>query len=505
MKKLLIVLLICLFPLFSCEAKKEEDKSNLDYDSDAEVSYGEFSNEDYLYGQMHLYFGDQEIPVYACKINYSHSWHADAPQRIDNGVAVIEIKGKAKLKLTTSFNMLNRTKIRPLDKNVQFEQTDDKELEFVISEVGQYTIEFYGDRCLHLFVSNIGEYDSYKNQSGVIYFGPGLHNKSNNSKISSDNYVHLSSNQTIFIDKGAVVEAGFIANNASNITIVGNGIISGAVFPRSATANTKLIPFDFNYCNNIKFIGISNLDPAGWCYNLYFSKNILLDNIKIISSRSNGDGVSLQSCEDAKVLNSFVRSWDDSLVVKNYPRWDNRNIEGTTRNILFKNCIIWTDLAQSMEIGFETVGEIMEDITFEDITVLHNYHKAVISIHNSNNANIKRVTFKNITVEDAAMGKGDGKNYLIEISNEYSTTWSTGHKVTSLGSTEDVLIENVKVLSSNKPMISIRGAIDARSEYSNEIHYVKNVKIKDLYLGDVKIDNNYEKLELIYTQNITFE
>lgn len=54
-------------------------------------------------------------------------------------------------------------------------------------------------------------------------------------------------------------------------------------------------------------------------------------------------------------------------------------------------------------------------------------------------------------------------------------------------------------------MISIRGAIDARSEYSNEIHYVKNVKIKDLYLGDVKIDNNYEKLELIYTQNITFE
>ena len=100
-----------------------------------------------------------------------------------------------------------------------------------------------------------------------------------------------------------------------------------------------------------------------------------------------------------------------------------------------------------MEVGFETVGKIMEDITFKDITVLHNYHKAPISIHNGNNADINNVKFINITIEDAAMGQGDGNKYLVDFSTEFSATWSSQHTTTSLGSISDILIENVLVLN----------------------------------------------------------
>ena len=103
------------------------------------------------------------------------------------------------------------------------------------------------------------------------------------------------------------------------------------------------------------------------------------------------------------VKECFIRSWDDSLVVKNYPKWSNKSEHGATRNIRFNNIIIWTDLAQSMEIGYETIGEVLEDVIFDNITVLHNLHKPVISIHNANNANIKNIIFRNITVEDASM------------------------------------------------------------------------------------------------------
>lgn len=56
-----------------------------------------------------------------------------------------------------------------------------------------------------------------------------------------------------------------------------------------------------------------------------------------------------------------------------------------------------------MEVGYETDGEYIRDITFENITVLHNFHKPVISIHNADDAKINGVTFRNITVEDAQM------------------------------------------------------------------------------------------------------
>ena len=471
-----------------------------------EMCYANYVDSDYLYSQVRMFVKDAEIPVYNCKVNFAHTWNPDAPQRMNNGVAIIGLNGTVKLRLELVFNPNDRCVIRPLEKNITPKIDNEKRIiEFVISEAGQYTIELSNDRTIHLFVNQLNQYFEYKDIENIIYFGPGVHNKSNSEHINSSNMINLSSNTIVFIDYGAIVEAGFIANNKENITIVGNGIVSGAPFSRSASTNSKLIPYEFNYCKNLKFYGISTLDPAGWCYNLYFCENVELDNIKIISSRSNGDGVSIQSCKHVKCTNSFVRSWDDSLVVKNYPQWSNRSLEGTTQDILFDNCIIWTDLAQSMEVGYETVGEVMEDITFSNITVLHNFHKAPISIHNANNAHLKNVTFKNIIVEDAKMGKGDGHNILIEITAEFSSTWSNGHKVTSLGSVDGVLIENVKVYNATNPEISIRGSIDTRSQYDGSIHYVSNVTIKDLYINGQKITSDYNNLEIVYAQNVSIE
>ena len=323
--------------------------------------------------------------------------------------------------------------------------------------------------------------------------------------INSSNTITLNNNDFVYIDRGAIVEGKFLCNNKSNVRIVGEGVVSGATFTRSVNQGKALIPYDFNYCNNIAIEGIVTLDPAGWCYNMYFCNDLTIDNVKIITSRANGDGISIQSCNNVKVTNSFVRSWDDSLVVKNYPMWSNRDNEGSSSNILFDNCVIWTDLAQSMEIGYETIGEIMKDITFSNITILHNYHKACISIHNGNNANIENVHYKNIIIEDASMGKGDGRNVLIEITTEFSSTWSTNHKTTSLGSINDVLIEDVYCYNANNPLISLRGSIDGRSGYSKDIHYVSNITFKNVYINDELLSNNYDNFESIYCENIIFQ
>lgn len=537
----LLISLLLSFSLFACqktdnpssssdpitEETTEEDESTI-YEKDEEGFY--ILEEDYYsyeddsgdtkkrnkvhiptlveeqltYSQMRLYIGDRKVPVYNVKTNFSQIWNAEAPNRINNGVASFGLEGKVNVKLQLSFNSQKRIVIRPLDKEVPFTYDINRRvISFTISSAGQYTIELTNDRVLHLFVNSM---DVYTNPfTDAMVFNKGIHNKSNDSRINSNNQIWLSSNQKVYLEDGAFVEAKFIASNANNIQIVGPGYIDGAIFERNANTGKVLVPIEFNYCSNITLKDFAVIDPAGWCFNMYFCNDFTINNCKVISSRSNGDGISLQSCNRANVSNCFVRSWDDSLVVKNYPRWDNRNVEGSTTDITFDNCVLWTDLAQSMEVGFECVGTTMNNITFQNITVLHNFHKPVFSIHNGNNANIDTVKFENITVEDASMGKGDGKNTLVELTVLYSSTWSDQHKVTALGKVDNVTLKNIKVIDGKaSPEIKVAGCIDPREGYSKEVHYVSNVSFIDFELYGNNVDKSYSNYHESNAKDVSF-
>ena len=456
------------------------------------------------YSQMRLYIGDKQVPVYNVKTNFSQIWHPEAPNRINNAVASIGLEGKVTLKLQLNFNSQKHIVVRPLEKAVPFiYDLDRRVISFEISSEGQYVVELTNDRVLHLFVNKM---EAYKNPfTDAIVFKRGIHNKSNDSRINSNNEIRLYSNQKVYIEDGAFIQGRFAAGSANNIQIVGPGYIDGSVFERNANTGKVLVPIDFNYCSNITFKDFAVIDPAGWCFNMYFCNDFEINNCKVISSRSNGDGISIQSCQRANIKNCFVRSWDDSLVVKNYPRWDNRNIEGTTNDITFDNCVLWTDLAQSMEVGFECVGVTMNNIVFQNITVLHNFHKPVFSIHNGNNANINGVYFKNITVGDASMGKGDGKNTIVELTVLYSSTWSDQHKVTALGRVDIVELSNILVLDGKaSPEVKVSGCVDPRSGYSKEPHYVSNVEFTDFLLYGNNLNKNYSKYVEEYAQNVAF-
>lgn len=191
----------------------------------------------------------------------------------------------------------------------------------------------------------------------------------------------------MYIAGGAVVYGNIRAEQVKNLTIRGRGIIDGSIYPRTKDSEYTL-PIELKNCKDVEISDLTFLDPAGWVMTLYHCENVKVNDVKMITARSNGDGISVQSCKDVDVKGGFIRGWDDALVVKNKDR-------GVTENVSFDGVTIWTDLAQSMEVGYETDGEYIRDITFENITVLHNFHKPVISIHNADDAKINGVTFRN--------------------------------------------------------------------------------------------------------------
>lgn len=472
----------------------------------SKVSFTPTASDLSLYTQSSVKLQNVDLPLYNVKVNNSHSWTANPTSRGDVGVGYFFLEGETQV--TFECEGMQSCVVRPLAYQISPTVVDGVAT-FTISSAGNYSIEPNGDatKAVFLFVSDFNKMEQTQgNYQTVITFPKGVHTGQNNKNIVN-NTVTLQSNTKVILQDGAVVRARFVANNATNIAICGTGIIDGSTFERNPNTNKVTVPLDFNYCSGVTFSDFSVLDPAGWCVNWYFCTDSNIDGIKIISSRSNGDGISLQSCQRIDVTNCFVRSWDDSLVVKNYPRWSDRNQEGTTRDIKFSNCTLWTDLAQSMEIGYETVGEVLDNVSFSNITVLHNFHKPVISIHDGNNANVTNVTYDTITVEDASMGRGDAgsNNQLIEIAVEFSSTWSTNHKITAMGSIDGVTVKNVSVIDGNIALpIRVAGSRDLRSGYGASFHYVKNVTINNVWMPQKQITSSYAYLNINDYANVTF-
>lgn len=421
----------------------------------------------------------QELFVYEVNVNHRRefAWTNDFEK---NAVAYFDFEGRVNIEISVA-DLISSAKVSPLDYGVEttFSGTT---LNFSLEQPGNYVIEINGDsnRVIHLFANPLEIDPPSPTDENVIYLAPGLYDAGS---------IPLEAGDTLYISGGAYVYGSIRTELLDNITIRGRGIISGEIYSRLNQSDVT-VPLEIRSGNNITIEGIIFLDPAGWATAIYNSNNVLIDNVKIITSRPNGDGISLQGSRNVTMKGGFVRSWDDSLVVKNKDGF-------VTENILFDGTVVWTDLAQSMEVGFETDGDHMTNIEFRNITVIYNFHKAAISLHNADIADISDVKYRNITVENALnLGDNqlDGENdFLIDFSIEYSSEWSTSP---DLGNVTNILVENVKVYNIADTVVSrIRG-------YDGNKATISNVTLRNIKLADKEVKTESD-LKLVKGNNVS--
>jgi hypothetical protein len=372
--------------------------------------------------------GGQNIPLYKVQVNNNHTWNNNVNNsRNTIPVGMFDITGSPEL--TISGIGTDNLMIRPVGKNVS-RTVSGNSVTMVIPSTGQYSVEWGNNaaNAVLIFAS------PQENFSGGL--GPGMYYENRT----------VEDNQTLVIQGGAVLRGKVVLRN--NAKVIGRGIIDGSHLSNwnngSNNRGQAQVPIETYGIGNAQIRGISVFDPDGWAVQLLSSNSITIDNFKIISSRCNSDGISIQSTNGVTITNSFLRTWDDGVVLKNYQG-------NNTRDVTVRNTIFWTDLAQAMEIGFETnqaaggnTDPRITNVLFEDIIVFHALHKAPISIHNGDNANISGVTFRNITIENFQSGEGDGWELIIDITNmDYPSGWTTvGGNQGSISGT----VENINVL-----------------------------------------------------------
>ena len=407
----------------------------------------------------------------------------------------------------TPLEPFHKVEIRPASLGI-VPEIKDGVIHFTLEKPAYFTVEpYYRHNALHIFADSLPEYDVDFNSDNVIYYGKGLHEAGT---------IELKSNQTLFIDEGAVVFACVTAFDAENIKILGRGILDNShnkakiLFEANEEGNQAAInnaerqhTVQIEYCNNVCIDGITIRDSLVYNIRPIGCKNLNIKDVKLIGNwRYNSDGIDMHNCIDVNIDNCFIRTFDDSICVKGFDCYYEGDVEEAVKNAMYRNgksydvfknvrvrnCTIWNDWGKCLEIGAETRAEEICNIVFENCNIIH-VQGPVLDCCNIDYADVHNITYRNINVEyDDIILQGiyqykDNEKYdelvndyncappLIAANVSYHFEYSAGG--TRRGKNRDILFENI-YLSGRQPIkIEFVGF--------DENHKTSDVTIKNLY------------------------
>jgi hypothetical protein len=351
----------------------------------------------------------------------------------------------------TSRKPIEQVTLRPLSYGIQAHVTG-QTISFRLERPCQVVVEVNDwHNALHLFANPPETAQPAPDEPNVRFFGPGVHEAG---------VITLHTDETLYIAGGAVVYGRVYAEQADHVRILGRGILDASKLQREDGGGAMLT---LRECAHAQIEGIILRDPHVWTVMPAGCRDVHISNIKLVGLwRYNADGIDVVNSQDVLVEDCFVRSFDDSLVVKGLDHYDPYTRFGSgVRNVVWRNCVVWNDWGRGLEIGAETQAPAMEDLLFENCDVIHFVHRAM-DIQHGDRALVRNVRFDDIRVEEPII---EGAKIAEETYNPadlgflaeliiYFTMWN---KDPERGRIEAVLFKDVQVLTPSTLLTNIVG------------------------------------------------
>ena len=365
------------------------------------VEYSKFENlcedklgkyEEPISQDYKVYVNGEETPVYTCRVSKHpyNLWWVGQQRPFDQSElsSYVNIISDEAIDIEVVVNYEYKdVMIRPYSKGVEFTDEDGK-VKFTLKENGQYVFAC-DDLHNSLYIFNSKPITCDAPSSVTHYFGPGIH---------FTGKVTLKSNESVYVDKDALVYGCIYAENAENIHIYGNGVFDDSGeerFTSQCYENYTNGNIKFYDCKNVKIEGIGFKNSAIWCVNLFHCFDVVIDNIKVFGQwRYNTDGVDIVNCQDILLKNSFIHSFDDSVTIKGIDRY----IGTDNANITTDNCVLWCDWGKTCEIGLETACREYKNIVFKNCDIIRGGN-TFLDIQNGDCAEVHDIVFENINAE----------------------------------------------------------------------------------------------------------
>ncbi len=363
-----------------------------------------------------VYLNGEQLPVYPARTSRVpfNRWWPGHQRPLDQTeisyFVTFDMAAPATLHIETD-EPIDRIAIRPREYGIAYRQGACS-VDITLDRPRLFSVEINGHQQALCVFAN--EPFVCEKTADTLYFGAGEHHVG---------MIYPKDNQTIILDEGAVVYGGIYAYKVKNVTICGRGILDSSELLRGiqlteAAASLAqemmamgLTERDVQYycafnaygCENLTVDGIILRDSPFWTFTLRNGcRNVSLNNIKLIGQwRYNSDGFDLCNCYDVTLKNSFVRSFDDCVVVR-APYLDGET--GGCRNVTVENNVLWCDWGKNLEVWSGHVPSRIENITFRDNYLIHACF-AGISIdtwYGSEQTVVEGVSYENIVIDTSA-------------------------------------------------------------------------------------------------------
>ena len=424
-----------------------------------------------------------------------------------SSLAYFSFQGKVEIEITCSYDV-KWVDVRPKNLNIPVIFTGHS-IKFSIYKACNLSIELNGEmsRPLYLFAAPLEV--KPLNLGKKIHFFEG-------GKIHNVGVLKLDSEETIYIEGGAVVRGVIVGNGAKNIKIRGRGILDGTY------VHSRMI--ELTNCENIEIEGIIMLNSPGWTLVPKNCKYLNVNNIKQVCWKNGSDGIDIVACSHVKVNDSFFRNNDDNIVLKcwgsdeKYPKNAPRGSDMT--DIHIDNSVFWNmPWGNALEIGFELRCGSINNIRFTNCDLIHVERGAALSIHNGDYATVENILYENIRIEDTMQKLLDLSIFLSQYSldriasdslrkERYMhgawdgvSTVSEAQKseyASNRGKIRNIIFRNISISDGQFPY-SILSGYDTN-------HLVENVLIENLIIHGKKIKSVKEgRIFMEHTKNITIK
>lgn len=424
--------------------------------------------------------------------------------------------------------------IRPRSLGITPEVSDGK-ISFTLPHAAYFTVEPYGrHNALHIFADPMSDYsDIDKSSPDVIYYGRGEHDVG---------MIEIKSNQTLFIDEGAVVYACVRADDAENIRICGRGILDNSrnveeiLFEFNAENNNSAInnarrthTVQLEYCKSVTIEGITIRDSLVYNIRPLACENLEISNVKLIGNwRYNSDGIDMHNCVGVHISNCFLRNYDDCICVKGFDCYygeQEENIEELVKkamyrngkcydvfcDVLVENCVLWNDWGKCLEIGAETKAREIFGVQFRDCDLIH-VTGPCLDCMNVDWAYVHDICWRSINIElddeipmpviqtsDSHSYSNPDPNFCPPVCSSEVVRhfeYSAGSK--SLGRSSGLTFEDIRIYGRQTPTFTFSG-YDAEHTVSNVV--IRNVSVN----GQPMAKDGYILKKNEFCENIVVE
>lgn len=366
-----------------------------------------------------------------------------------------DFSGQVEVAVVSNNGNIRQARIRPLSYGIEPEVKGNM-LRFKLSQPRNISIEINGDifHNLHLFANPIDSFVVDKNDTNLIYFGPGVH-------AIEGGKMKVASGKTVYLAGGAVLMGQVLIEKVHDVKLLGRGVIDPSVKLGVCIANARNITVEGIVCTQCATGG---------------SDSVTIRNVKSISYYGWGDGMNVFASNNVLFDGVFCRNSDDCTTV-----YGTRNgFTGGCSNITMKNATLWADVAHPILIGTHGNAahpEILENLRYINIDVLDQKeaqigYQGCMSINAGDNNLVRNVRFEHIRVEDFREGQ------LINLRVFFNKTYCTapGRGI------ENVLFKDISYNGRHAELSIIAGYDDTRQ--------IKNVIFENLMINGVPINDD---------------